>query len=68
MSNTAFVRGGAGVVRGQWEHGRYGEGDLMAQCEVCGNDCDKAFCMLLTNFASASLSPAGRSSLGGAKR
>ena len=38
----------------------------VAQCEVCGNDYDKAICVLPTNISALSLSPAA--SLGGPKR
>jgi hypothetical protein len=38
----------------------------MAQCEVCGNDYDKAFSILLTNISSAINSVSG--SVGGPKR
>jgi hypothetical protein len=38
----------------------------MAQCDVCGNDYDKAFSMLLTNIPSAMNSALG--SVGGPKR
>ena len=38
----------------------------VAQCEVCGNDYDKAFCVLPTNISSVFPSPAA--SLGGPKR